>query len=130
MKEKILIVEDNPSILTGLVDLLSGEGYIVFSSIDGNRALSIYNMEKPDLLLLDIMIPEKSGYEVCKEIRKKNPQIPIIMLTAKGQEVDKVVGLEITITVRSAISSYTPYGESIRVVRCIRIYSFKPSGRI
>ena len=95
MKEKILIVEDDVSILTGLVDLLSGEEYEVFSTTDGQRALDIYNKEHPDLMLLDIMIPEKSGYEVCKEIRKDNPHIPIIMLTAKGQEVDKVVGLEI-----------------------------------
>ena len=95
MKKKILIVEDDVSILTGLVDLLNGEGYAVSSTIDGARALSLYQQEKPDLILLDIMIPEKSGYDVCKEIRRKDPGVRIIMLTAKGQEVDKVVGLEI-----------------------------------
>ena len=95
MKTKILIVEDDVAILTGLVDLLSGEGYTVSSTTDGSRALSLYQAEKPDLILLDIMIPEKSGYDVCKEIRKKDPAVRIIMLTAKGQEVDKVVGLEL-----------------------------------
>jgi DNA-binding response OmpR family regulator len=94
-KEKILIVEDDSAILTGLVDLLSGEGYEVCEAKDGKTALSLYESEKPTLILLDIMIPEKSGYDVCREIRKKDPMTPILMLTAKGQEVDKVVGLEL-----------------------------------
>ncbi|MFC1704676.1 response regulator transcription factor [Candidatus Omnitrophota bacterium] len=95
MKEKILIVEDDPAILVGLVDLLSGEGFEVCSTRDGAQALHLYETEKPDLILLDIMIPEQSGYDVCKQIRSKDATIPIVMLTAKGQEVDKVVGLEI-----------------------------------
>ncbi|MFC1593725.1 response regulator [Candidatus Omnitrophota bacterium] len=95
MKEKILVVEDDPSILVGLVDLLAGEGFEVSSTTDGAEAIRLYETEKPDIILLDIMIPEKSGYDVCKEIRRTNSLIPIIMLTAKGQEVDKVVGLEI-----------------------------------
>jgi DNA-binding response OmpR family regulator len=95
MKEKILIVEDDPSILVGLTDLLTAEGFMVSSATDGIQALSVYESQKPDLILLDIMIPEKSGYEVCKEIRNKDIQTPILMLTAKGEEVDKVVGLEI-----------------------------------
>ncbi|MDD4955047.1 MAG: response regulator transcription factor [Candidatus Omnitrophica bacterium] len=95
MQEKILIVEDEPAILTGIVDLLAGEGFAVNPARDGKEALSLYDSEKPDLILLDIMIPEKSGYDVCREIRRKDPNIPILMLTAKGQEIDKVVGLEI-----------------------------------
>ena len=95
MSEKILIVEDDVSILTGLVDLLSGEGYTVVSATDGQKAIRSFQTEKPELILLDIMIPEKSGYDVCREIRKTNTHVPIIMLTAKGQEVDKVVGLEL-----------------------------------
>ena len=95
MKEKILVIEDEPSILTGLIDLLGSEGYQVSSGRDGKEALRLYESEKFDLILLDIMIPEKSGYDVCREIRKKDQTIPILMLTAKGQEVDKVVGLEI-----------------------------------
>ncbi len=94
-KEKILIVEDDPAILTGLVDLLEGEGFEVRSAKDGNAALRSYQNEKPSLILLDIMIPEKSGLDVCREIRRKDALTPIIMLTAKGQEVDKVVGLEL-----------------------------------
>lgn len=95
MQEKILIVEDEPAILTGIVDLLVGEGFVVNPARDGKEALALYESEKPDLILLDIMIPEKSGYDVCREIRRKDSNIPILMLTAKGQEIDKVVGLEI-----------------------------------
>lgn len=95
MKDKILIVEDEKPILTGLMDFLESEGFEVFAAEDGEVALRKYQLNKPDLILLDIMIPEKSGYEVCKEIRKSDPLVPILMLTAKGQEVDKVVGLEL-----------------------------------
>jgi DNA-binding response OmpR family regulator len=94
-KEKILIVEDDPAILTGLVDLLEGEGFEVRSATDGVAALRAYQNEKPSLILLDIMIPEKSGLDVCREIRRKDALTPIVMLTAKGQEVDKIVGLEL-----------------------------------
>jgi DNA-binding response OmpR family regulator len=95
MREKILVVEDDPAILTGLVDLLDGEGYEVIRAEDGESALRLYREEKPLLILLDIMIPEKSGYDVCREIRSNDSVTPILMLTAKGQEVDKVVGLEL-----------------------------------
>jgi DNA-binding response OmpR family regulator len=95
VKQKVLIVEDDSAILTGLVDLLEGEGYSVHKTINGAEALRLYEQERPDLVLLDIMIPEKSGYDVCREIRSKDSVTPIIMLTAKGQEVDKVVGLEL-----------------------------------
>jgi len=94
-EKAVLIVEDDVPILTGLIDLLEGEGFRVYSARDGQRALLLYNEHRPDLILLDIMIPEKSGYDVCREIRKKDPVTPVIMLTAKGQEVDKVAGLEI-----------------------------------
>ncbi len=94
-REKILIVEDETAILTGLVDLLQGEGYQVCTAVDGLKALDLYNQEQPALILLDIMIPEKSGYDVCREIRKNDPLTPIIILTARGQEVDKVIGLEL-----------------------------------
>jgi len=93
-KEMILVVEDDRAILTGLKDLLEAEGYAVATAEDGGEALRVYEREKPTLVLLDIMIPEKSGYDVCREIRKKDEITPILMLTAKGQEVDKVVGLE------------------------------------
>jgi DNA-binding response OmpR family regulator len=95
MKATILVVEDDAAILSGIVDLLSGEGFNVSSARDGAKAMRLYREKKPDLILLDIMIPMKSGYEVCKEIRREDPHTPILMLTAKGEEVDKVVGLEI-----------------------------------
>ncbi len=93
-KVKILIVEDDESILTGLRDLLETEEYEVCVARSGDEALQLYAREKPTLILLDIMIPEISGYDVCREIRKKDDSTPILMLTAKGQEVEKVIGLE------------------------------------
>jgi len=93
--QKILVVEDDRPILTGLLDLLRGEGFAVTVAEDGKQALRAYEKERPNLILLDIMIPEKSGYDVCREIRAKDTRTPILMLTAKGQEVDKVVGLEL-----------------------------------
>jgi DNA-binding response OmpR family regulator len=95
MKQRILVVEDDPAILTGVADLLEGEGFAVATASDGAAALARYAEARPDLVLLDIMIPEKSGFDVCREIRKTDPLTPIIMLTAKGEEVDKVVGLEL-----------------------------------
>jgi DNA-binding response OmpR family regulator len=93
-KEKILIIEDDASILVGLIDLLETEGYEVCTAEDGEQALQMFRQEKPTLILLDIMLPEISGYDVCREIRKQDDITPILMLTAKGQEVEKVVGLE------------------------------------
>jgi DNA-binding response OmpR family regulator len=93
--ERILIVEDDPAIVMGLEDLLVGEGYLVDIAREGNQAIELYRSRKPDLIVLDIMIPEISGYEVCRRIRKKDAATPILMLTAKGQEPDKVAGLEL-----------------------------------
>jgi DNA-binding response OmpR family regulator len=95
MKQRILVAEDDPAILTAVSDLLEGEGFLVASARDGAEALSRYAEAKPDLVLLDIMMPEKSGFDVCREIRRADSRTPIIMLTAKGEEVDKVVGLEL-----------------------------------
>lgn len=94
MKKTILIAEDNPAILTGLTDFLSHEGFEVVTATDGESALKLYEDGRPDLLILDIMMPGISGWDVCKEIRKKDNSLKIIMLTAKGEETDKVVGLE------------------------------------
>ena len=95
MNIRVLIAEDDASLRQGLVDLLEGEGYDVLSSPDGDQALQLYRTASPDLVLLDVMMPELSGYDVCREIRKVDNQTPIIMLTAKGEEIDKVVGLEL-----------------------------------
>jgi DNA-binding response OmpR family regulator len=95
MKQKILVAEDDPSILTGLVDLLESEGYIVVKASDGVQAIRLFEREHPDLVLLDVMMPQQSGYDVCRQIRAADAVVPVLMLTAKGQEVDKVVGLEL-----------------------------------
>ena len=91
---KILVVEDEKSLREPLVYLLKKEGYEVFEAEDGLKALTQFNKVKPDLILLDIMLPEMSGNDVCRTIRLTS-QVPIIMLTAKDTEIDKVVGLEI-----------------------------------
>lgn len=91
----ILVAEDDPNILTGLVDTLESEGYAVTTAANGEKALRLFKPGKFDLLLLDIMMPEVSGYDVCKQIRAKDEDTPIIMLTAKSEEIDKVVGLQL-----------------------------------
>ena len=95
MKTRILVVEDDPAIIVGLADLLEDEGFAVEQAVDGRQAMEIFGARSPDLVLLDVMIPEKSGFDVCREIRKTDRSTPVIMLTAKGEEVDKVVGLEL-----------------------------------
>jgi len=95
MKQRILVAEDDAAILTGLADLLEGEGFAVVTAVDGAEALSKWDQDRPDLVLLDVMMPEKSGFDVCREIRKRDAGTPVIMLTAKGEEIDKVVGLEL-----------------------------------
>ena len=95
MKDRILIVEDESPLAAGLSDLLAGEGYLPLVAADGRQALELFRRRKPDLVLLDVMLPEKSGYEVCREIRKENPRVPILMLTAKGEELDRIAGLEL-----------------------------------
>jgi two-component system alkaline phosphatase synthesis response regulator PhoP len=95
MDEKILIIEDEEDLVKGLELNLADEGYIIEWAPDGKEGLRKAIEESPDLILLDIMMPKMSGLDVCREIRKKGLNVPIIMLTAKGEEIDKVVGLEI-----------------------------------
>ena len=92
---KILIVEDEPDMVAGLRDNFEFEGYQVLSAMDGVSGLERALADSPDLVILDVMMPRMSGLEVCKQLKSKRPAIPIIMLTARGQEVDKVVGLEL-----------------------------------
>ena len=91
----ILVAEDDDNIRTGLVDTLESEGYRVTPATDGKEAIDLFASEEFDLLLLDIMMPEKSGYDVCRVVRSTNEDVPVIMLTAKGEEIDKVIGLQI-----------------------------------
>ena len=95
MNMKILIVEDDDNIRLGLVEALSREGYCLIAAENGKAALTRYAQEKPDFIILDIMMPEMDGYSVCREIRKHDEQIPIVFLSAKDAEVDRVVGLEL-----------------------------------
>lgn len=92
---KILVVEDEPSLIFTLRDTLESEGYDVIVSEDGEQALNLVVEHHPDLMILDIMLPGKSGYEICKEVRDAKYTFPIIMLTAKDQEIDKVKGLNL-----------------------------------
>jgi DNA-binding response OmpR family regulator len=92
---KILIVEDEPDMVLGLKDNFEFEGYEVLTASDGASGLERARTQKPDLMILDIMLPKLSGLEVCKTLRGEGFEAPIIMLTARGQEIDKVVGLEL-----------------------------------
>ena len=94
MKSKILIVEDDVNLLETLRYNLVREGYNVITASDGTKALDIAVKEKPDLIILDLMLPGLSGLEVCRILRK-TMTMPILMLTAKSEEIDKVVGLEV-----------------------------------
>jgi len=95
MPKKILIIEDEPGILVSLKDEFESQGYIVHIAEDGEKGLEIAKGEKPDLIILDIMLPVLDGYEVCKKLRMEGDTTPIIMLTVKDEEVDKVLGLEL-----------------------------------
>jgi DNA-binding response OmpR family regulator len=93
--ETILIVEDDPTMLRGLKDNFEFKGYRVVTAPDGEEGLNAALNEKPDLIILDIMLPKINGYEVCRLIRKEELDMPIIMLTAKGEESDIVLGLNL-----------------------------------
>jgi two-component system alkaline phosphatase synthesis response regulator PhoP len=94
-KARILIVEDEPAMVAGLRDNFEYEGYEVISADDGVTGLERVFSDDPDLVVLDVMMPRMSGLEVCKQVKARRPALPIIMLTARGQEIDKVVGLEL-----------------------------------
>ena len=94
MARTILVVDDEPTLRETLVDALQGEGFRVVAAADGREALTAFRAEQPDLVLLDLMLPELSGIEVCRIIRAESG-VPIVMLTAKDSELDKVVGLEL-----------------------------------
>jgi DNA-binding response OmpR family regulator len=91
---RILIVEDELAMRTGLADCLEGEGYRVLTATDGQSGLERALKEKPDLILLDIMMPKLDGFAVCAELRRLANPVPVLMLTAKGQVEDRVAGLD------------------------------------
>ncbi len=93
--ESILIIEDDPTLLRGLKDNFEYEGYRVITAVDGEKGLRAALEDRPSLILLDIMLPGINGYEICRLIRKESLDMPIIMLTAKGQESDVLLGLNL-----------------------------------
>ena len=94
MKTKILVVEDDPHISLGLEEILKGEGFEVSVCGRGDKAVEFVARTKPQLIILDIMLPGANGFEVCRQLRAKKAEAPILMLTAKSQEMDKVIGLD------------------------------------
>ncbi len=92
--ERVLVIEDEVPMRTALEDVLAGEGYRVLTAADGESGLRRALEEKPDLILLDIMMPRLDGYAVCAELRRLSRPAPILMLTAKGQVEDRVLGLD------------------------------------
>lgn len=92
---KVLVAEDDANIRAALVEILEHEGYQVLAAEDGQRALELFRAEAPHFVCLDIMMPKLSGYDVCREIRRQSERTPILFLSAKSEEIDKVLGLEL-----------------------------------
>jgi phosphate regulon transcriptional regulator PhoB len=95
MVEKVLLVDDEEAIIESIEFALKQEGYEVVKAGDGHEALQKAQLEKPNLIVLDLMLPQISGLEVCRILRREKNEVPIIMLTAKGEEIDRVIGLEV-----------------------------------
>jgi DNA-binding response OmpR family regulator len=92
---KVLIVEDDPAILRGLADNLRFEKYDVLTATDGEAGYKLQHAQNPDLIVLDLMLPRMTGLELCRKLRTEGQQVPILMLTARGEEADRVVGLDL-----------------------------------
>ena len=95
MVSKVLLVEDEAGLILTLTDRLQSEGFAVESRADGEAGLALALAESFDLLILDVMLPKKNGYDVCRDLRQKGIATPILMLTAKGETIDKVLGLKL-----------------------------------
>jgi DNA-binding response OmpR family regulator len=95
MAKRVLIIEDEPGILLSLKDEFESESYAAFTAEDGEKGYKLVKQVKPDLVILDIMLPIMDGYEVCKKLRMEGDTTPIIMLTVKDKEIDRVLGLEL-----------------------------------
>lgn len=91
----ILIAEDDPLTRRGLVEVFTNEGWKTIAAADGDEALNAFRQAQPDAVCLDIMMPKRNGYEVCREIRKIDPTVPLLFLSAKSEEIDTVLGLEL-----------------------------------
>ena len=95
MKARILIAEDDANIRLGLIATLESEGYDVTAASAGEQALKLYPQQKYDLVILDVMMPKVSGYDGCRELRRADARTPVMLLTAKGEEIDRILGLEL-----------------------------------
>ncbi|MEM1067754.1 MAG: response regulator transcription factor [Planctomycetota bacterium] len=95
MSVNILVAEDDPHTRAALVELLRGEGHRVVEAADGMHAKSLFDTRTPDLACLDVMMPGMSGFDLCRHFRSVSPRMPILFITAKAEEIDKVVGLEL-----------------------------------
>src|SRR5215467_3183899 len=93
-KKTILVIDDEPHIVLGLRDALEFEGFHVMSAAKGREGITLAKAEMPDAVVLDLMLPDINGYAVCEELRRVNAFVPIIMLTARSQETDKIRGLD------------------------------------
>jgi DNA-binding response OmpR family regulator len=126
---RVLVAEDDDRTRAGLVELLQSEGYAPLPARDGREAFDIYRREHPDVVLLDIMLPGLSGYEVCRAIRREDANVPILFLSAKSEEFDKVLGLELG----ADDFVVKPFGvrEVVARIRAVtrRALSRQPSGR-
>ena len=92
---KILIAEDDKHIGEGLCAVVEAEGYTTLLAADGELALQLFHEQRPQVILLDIMMPKRDGYAVCREIRKIDDNVPVIFISAKSEEIDRVIGLEL-----------------------------------
>lgn len=95
MPHRILIAEDDPNTRAALAEVLRSEGYMVIEAADGRHAKDLFDAAPPDIACLDVMMPGLSGYDLCKYFRQESPTMPILFITAKAEEIDKVVGLEL-----------------------------------
>ena len=92
---KIMVAEDDKHTREGLVEIFESEDFATVSAANGKQALQVFKTEAPDVVCLDIMMPDMNGYDVCREIRRTDPDVPILFISAKSEEIDKVLGLEI-----------------------------------
>ena len=95
MSKRILLIEDEPGLVMTLTDRLTSEDYVVASERDGEAGLGQASLESFDAIILDVMLPHKNGFDICRDLRQRGVQTPVLMLTARGQLVDKVVGLKL-----------------------------------
>jgi DNA-binding response OmpR family regulator len=124
-KRTILVIDDEPHIVLGLKDALEFEGFSVLTAATGRAGMQLAQRDRPDAILLDLMLPDLNGYQVCEEVRRTNQFVPIIMLTAKSQEADKIRGLEVGAD--DYVTKPFGVGELVARIRAIFRRTHRPS---